>query len=95
MTTRPIVLGAGTAMLSGARVTPAGQKPTPSVASRIKRNGRLSKPPIRASMDIPPQEELTLQDAVFLLAIARHTEAENLSYLKPYHTYTDGPGPLA
>ena len=44
--------------------------------------------------DIPPQEELTLQDAVFLLAIARHTEAENLSYLKPYHTYTTALAPL-
>ena len=44
--------------------------------------------------DIPPQEDLTLQDAVFLLAIARHAETENLSYLKPHHTYKTTLAPL-
>lgn len=44
--------------------------------------------------DCPPPEDLTLRDAVFVMAIARHAEAENLSYLKPYDDYADTLAPL-
>ena len=44
--------------------------------------------------DTPSPETLTLQDAVFLMAIARHAATENLSYLKPYHTYKEALAPL-
>ena len=51
---RPIVPAAGTGMLSGARANPAGPRPKPSAASPIKRNGRLLKPPVRASTTLRP-----------------------------------------
>ena len=44
--------------------------------------------------DIPSPETLTLRDAVFLMAIARHAEAENISYLKSYHIYKEALAPL-
>ena len=34
--------------------------------------------------DIPPPENLTLQDAVYLMAIARQAATDDLAYLKPY-----------
>ena len=43
---------------------------------------------------IPPPEDLTLQDAVFLMAIARHAAADDLAYLKPYHDYAGTLAPL-
>ena len=43
---------------------------------------------------LPPPEDLTLQDAVFLMAIARHAATENLSTLKPYYEYASTLAPL-
>ena len=43
---------------------------------------------------IPPPENLTLQDAVFLLAVKRHAATDDLGYLKPYHAYKAALAPL-
>lgn len=43
---------------------------------------------------IPPPEDLTLQDAVFLTAIARHAEEDDLAYVKPYDEYNKTLAPL-
>ena len=44
--------------------------------------------------DIPPPEDLTLQDAVFLMALARHAATDDLGYLKPYYDYDNTLAPL-
>ena len=44
--------------------------------------------------DIPSPENLTLQDAVFLLAVKRHAATDDLEYLKPYHEYNKALAPL-
>ena len=44
--------------------------------------------------DVPPQEDLTLQDAVFLMAIARHAATDDLGHLKPYYEYASTLAPL-
>ena len=44
--------------------------------------------------DLPPPEYLTLQDAVFLMAIARQAATDDLAYLKPYHEYAKTLAPL-
>ena len=44
--------------------------------------------------DCPPPEDLTLQDAVFLMALARHAATDDLGYLKPYYDYDKTLAPL-
>ena len=48
---------------------------------------------IRAHDFLPP-EDLTLQDAVFLMAIARQAATDDLAYLKPYNEYAGTLAPL-
>ena len=44
--------------------------------------------------DVPSPEDLTLQDAVYLMAIARHAATDGLGYLKPYGEYNKTLAPL-
>ena len=44
--------------------------------------------------DVPPQEDLTLHDAVFLMAVARQAATDDLAYLKPYDEYNKTLAPL-
>ena len=45
-------------------------------------------------IDVPSPEDLTLRDAVFLLALARHAVTDDLAYLKPYYDFANSLAPL-
>ena len=45
-------------------------------------------------IDVPSPEDLTLRDAVFLLALARHAVTDDLGYLKPYYDFANSLAPL-
>ena len=45
-------------------------------------------------VDVPSPEDLTLRDAVCLLALARHAVTDDLGYLKPYYDFDKTLAPL-
>ena len=45
-------------------------------------------------MTFRPPEDLALQDAVYLMAIARHAATDDLAHLKPYDEYNKTLAPL-
>ena len=45
-------------------------------------------------VDVPSPEDLTLRDAVFVLALARHAVTDDLGYLKPYFDFDKTLAPL-
>ena len=59
-----------------------------------KRKRDLIVATCKREVDVPSPEDLTLQDAVCLLALARHAVTDDLGYLKPYHEFDNTLAPL-
>ena len=59
-----------------------------------KKKRRIIEATYMREHEVPSPEDLTLRDAVFLTAITRHAEEEDLACLKPYDEYNKTLAPL-